>query len=133
MAEKKPTKVEYYSQIRAIVEASDMEDKEGALAFIDHEVGIINKKAESAKARAEKKAVEGDEMREAICSLLTSEYQTGEDITAQLENLGQFDEVTKAKVTARLSGLIKTGKAEKDMVKVEGSKRKITGYRLAEI
>lgn len=132
MADKKITKIEYFGQIRDIVAASDIENKEDALKFIDHEVEIIKGKAAKAKERAEKKVAEGDEMREAVYNLLTSEFQTGEDITAQLENLGQFDEVTKSKVTARLSGLIKAGKAEKDMVKVEGSKRKITAYKLAE-
>lgn len=125
MAEKKITKREYYGELKAIVEAADVETKEDILAFIDHQVELIDAKAAKAKERkAEKKAV-GDELRETVQGFLTDEFQTGEDILAQIETEG----VTKAKVTARLTQLVNAGIAVKEVVKV--GDRRLAAYRLA--
>lgn len=125
MAEKKITKREYYGELKAIVEATDVETKEDILAFIDHQIELIDAKAAKAKERkAEKKAV-GDELRETVQGFLTDEFQTGEDILAKIETEG----VTKAKVTARLTQLVNAGIAVKEVVKV--GDRRLAAYRLA--
>jgi len=125
----KVTKVQYMEKIREVIEASDMEDKAGALEFIDAQITQLENKAAAAKARAAKKSEEGDELRNAVQAVLTEEFQTGDEILEQVEAMGRFEELTKAKVTARLTQLIKMEMAEKDMIKVEDSKRKVTGYR----
>lgn len=126
MAEVKVTKKDWYAQIRAVVEASDNEQKEGILGFIDHEVELLEAKAAKAAERAASKKADGDELRNAVQAILTDELQTIDAITAQIEG----EDITKAKVTARLTQLVKAGVATKDMVKTEDS-RKVTAYKLA--
>ena len=126
MAEVKVTKKDWYAQIRAVVEASDNEQKEGILGFIDHEVELLEAKAAKAAERAASKKADGDELRNAVQAVLTDELQTIDAITAQIEG----EDITKAKVTARLTQLVKAGVATKDMVKTEDSK-KVTAYKLA--
>lgn len=125
MAEVKVTKKDWYAQIRAVVEASDNEQKEGILGFIDHEVELLEAKAAKAAERAASKKADGDELRNAVQAVLTDELQTIDAITAQIEG----EDITKAKVTARLTQLVKAGVATKDMVKTEDS-RKVTAYKL---
>ena len=125
MAEVKVTKKDWYAQIRAVVEASDNEQKEGILGFIDHEVELLEAKAAKAAERAASKKADGDELRNAVKAVLTDELQTIDAITAQIEG----EDITKAKVTARLTQLVKAGIATKDMVKTEDS-RKVTAYKL---
>lgn len=125
MAEVKVTKKDWYAQIRAVVEASDNEQKEGILGFIDHEVELLEAKAAKAAERAASKKADGDELRNAVQAVLTDELQTIDAITAQIEG----EDITKAKVTARLTQLVKAGVATKDMVKTENG-RKVTAYKL---
>lgn len=125
MAEVKVTKKDWYAQIRAVVEASDNEQKEGILGFIDHEVKLLEAKAAKAAERAASKKADGDELRNAVQAVLTDELQTIDAITAQIEG----EDITKAKVTARLTQLVKAGVATKDMVKTEDG-RKVTAYKL---
>lgn len=125
MAEVKVTKKDWYAQIRAVVEASDNEQKEGILGFIDHEVELLEAKAAKAAERAASKKADGDELRNAVQAVLTDELQTIDAITAQIEG----EDITKAKVTARLTQLVKAGVATKDMIKTEDS-RKVTAYKL---
>lgn len=126
MAEVKVTKKDWYAQIRAVVEASDNEQKEGILGFIDHEVELLEAKAAKAAERAASKKADGDELRNAVQAVLTDELQTIDAITAQIEG----EDITKAKVTARLTQLVKAGVATKDMVKTEDG-RKVTAYKLS--
>ena len=125
MAEVKITKKDWYAQIRVIVEASDNEQKEGILGFIDHEVELLEAKAAKAAERAASKKADGDELRNAVQAVLTDELQTIDAITAQIDG----EDITKAKVTARLTQLVKAGVATKDMVKTEDG-RKVTAYKL---
>jgi Fic family protein len=125
MAEVKVTKKDWYAQIRAVVEASDNEQKEGILGFIDHEVELLEAKAAKAAERAASKKADGDELRNAVQAVLTDELQTIDAITAQIEG----EDITKAKVTARLTQLVKAGVATKDMVKTEDG-HKVTAYKL---
>ena len=125
MAEVKVTKKDWYAQIRAVVEASDNEQKEGILGFIDHEVELLEAKAAKAAERAASKKADGDELRNAVQAVLTDELQTIDAITAQIDG----EDITKAKVTARLTQLVKAGVATKDMVKTKDS-RKVAAYKL---
>jgi hypothetical protein len=120
----KLTKKDYYEMIKGIVTESDVENKEELVAFVDKQVEAIDSRAAKAKERAASKKVEGDALRAQVEGLLTNEYQTAEDILAQ----AQGADLTKAKITARLTQLIKAGVAEKEAVKVED--RKVMGYRL---
>lgn len=120
----KLTKKDYYGMIREIVVESDIENKDELVAFVDKQVEAIDSRAAKAKERAASKKVEGDALRNQVEGLLTNEYQTAEDILAQ----AQGADLTKGKITARLTQLIKAGIAEKEAIKVED--RKVMGYRL---
>ena len=124
MAEVKMTKAMWFEAIKALVEASDVEQKDEMVEFIDAQVEALAKKAEKAKERAAAKKVEGDELREVVRTILTDELQAIDDIVAQIEG----EDVTKAKVTARLTQLVKAELAEKDQIKV--GDRKVMAYRL---
>jgi hypothetical protein len=127
--EKKITKKEMFAAIRGMVEnvevVGDIPADE-VLAFIDKQVEQIDKKAASAKAKAAEKKVEGDALRDAVAAVLTDEYQTIDAITTQVE----VEDVTKSKVTARLTQLVAAEIAEKAQVKEEGTNRKIMAYRI---
>jgi len=83
-------------------------------------------KAKKAKEYTEKKKAKGDELRDAVASTLTEEFQTREDILAALD---AGEDITIAKVGARLTSLVKAGIAVKEEMKtVTGRKM---GYKLA--
>lgn len=116
------------------------EDKDAVLAIVDgHEITAgdivdyavktqdqIAAKAEKAKAYVAKKKAENDELREAVASVLTEEFQTREDILAALD---ADEEITIAKVGARLTALVKAGQAVKEEMKTVTGKK--MGYKLA--
>lgn len=57
--EKKMTKKEYFAVLAEVVANSDMENKEGALAFIAHEVELLEKKsAKSGQTKTQKENAE---------------------------------------------------------------------------
>lgn len=118
----KMTKVEYFAMVREIV--AGVEGTEDLVQFIDHEVELIQAKAGKAKARAAQKKSEGDALREAVYAVITEDAQTIDDIVAQIEG----EEITKAKVTARLTQLVNAGLVTKEAAKVDT--RKVMTYKL---
>ncbi len=127
MEEKKLTKKEFYELIKEVVTKSDAEDKDNLIDFLDRQVEILENKAEKAKERAAEKRAAGDELRGVIKTLLTSEYQTADEIVAKFVD----EDVTKAKVVARLGQLVKNEEVEKTDIKTEDG-RTVKAYRLAE-
>ena len=87
--------------------------------YIDTTLDQLSAKNEKAKERAAKKRAEGDELLAVVEGLLTDEYQTGDEIAAQITD----EDVTRPKVTARLTKLIKAGKAHKAEAKTEEGKK----------
>ena len=126
MADVKMTKAMYFAEVKAIVDASGAENTAELVEFLDHQVELLTSKAEKAKARQAAKKTEGDELRAVVESILTKEAQTIDAITAQIEG----EDVTRAKVTARLTQLVNAEVAVKETITED--KRKITAYRLAE-
>ena len=127
MAEVKVTQKELFGQVIAIVEGADVDAavKAELVAFLNKKVDQIDAKAAKAKEKAAEAKVKGDELRDIVAGLLTDEVQTIDAILAQVD----FADVTKAKVTARLTQLVKAGVAVKESVKVEN--RTLTAYKLA--
>lgn len=122
----KTTKKGYFEMIEEIVRASDDSRVEDILNFIEHEKELLEAKRVKAQAKAEKTRNEGDELRKAVQSCLTDEFQIISDIFAQIDG----EDVTQPKVTARLNQLVKAGIAEKEQVKTEDGKR--MAYRLVD-
>lgn len=126
MAEvKKITKTEYFGMIKDAISDAEVENKQEILDFIDAQVALIASKAEKAKARAAEKKTEGDALRETVQSILTDELQTVDEIFSQIEG----EDLTKAKIVARLTQLVKAEVAVKEQVKVDS--KKVMAYRLA--
>lgn len=123
--EKKITKRDYYEMLKEIVLNANVEGATELVEFIDKQVLLIDSKAEKAKARNAEKKANGDELREAVQSVLTDEFQTIDAIVSQIEG----EEITKAKITARLTSLVKNGIAEKTDVK-DDEGRKLKAYKL---
>jgi hypothetical protein len=124
--EKKITKRDYYEILQGIVAANVADEEKGELLeFLDKQIALIDSKAEKAKARNAEKKANGDELREVVQSVLTEDFQTIDSIVAQIEG----EEITKAKVTARLTSLVNNGIAEKTDVK-DDEGRKLKAYKL---
>ena len=123
--EKKVTKRDYYEMLKEIVFNANVEGATELVEFIDKQVSLIDSKAEKAKVRNAEKKANGDELREVVQNVLTDEFQTIDAIVAQIEG----EEVTKAKVTARLTALVNNGIAEKTDVK-DDEGRKLKAYKL---
>ena len=121
----KMTKIDCFEQLAGIVEASDVENKEDILKFIQSSIGTLENRKRAAQERAEKKKNEPDELADAIKAVLSGELQTADDIAAQIEG----EDVTKQKVVARLTKMVNAGIVRKDSVKTD-DKRKVMGYAL---
>jgi hypothetical protein len=126
MAEVKVTKKECFEEIKAIVEGAEVENKEDLIAFIDKQLETLANRAEKAKERAAKNKAAGDELRAAVYAVITDEFQTADEITAQVEG----EEITKAKIVARLTQLVNAESIVKEVVKTDDG-RKLTAYKLA--
>ena len=132
MAEVKVTKREYFEEIKAIVEAAEVENKTDIVEFIDKQLELLASRAEKAKERAAEKKTAGDKLRAAVLAAVTEDFQTADEIAdaVVIEEVEGEDliEITKAKVVARLTQLVKTGEVEKEAMKCDG--RKLMGYKL---
>ena len=122
--EKKVTKKEYYEMLKGVVENSNIDIKDELIEFIDKQITLINNKAIKAKEKAAEKKANGDELRITVEAALTDEYQTIAGITEQIDD----ENVSKAKVTARLTQLVNEGLAIKEEARTEDGK-KVMVYR----
>ena len=125
--EKRITKRDNYEALKEIVEKSNVENAEMLVEFINKQIEMIDNKSAKAKEKAAEKRAEGDELRAVIKSVLTNEYQTVDAITDQIEG----EDITKAKVVARLTQLVNNGEAVKEQGKSEDNKKVMT-YKLAD-
>jgi hypothetical protein len=129
----KITKRERYESIKALVEAvGPVEgiDTEGIVAFCDKEIAALATRAEKAKERAAIKRAEGDELMEIVYNALTDEFESRDTITARIND----ENITAAKVTYRLTSLVREGRAVKDEATVtgaDGKNRRVSVYKLA--
>ena len=86
------------------IDLSDYETKEDSISKLQESKDYTDTKT--------------DELRDVVQSVLTDELQTIDAILVQISG----EEVTKAKVTARLTALVKAGIAEKADVKNDENK-----------
>lgn len=136
---KKITKKAQYATILDILAYA--EDNEFALPegldfgmlsdFVNHEIELLDKKAESAAKRAADKKVAGDALRDRIYGVLSdTEFKTIAEIVKELND----PDVSAQMVTARLTQLGSLNQIEKDSVTVPaatdgGKARKVVAYR----
>ena len=84
---------------------------------MEKQIASLDKKAETAKAKAAEKKAAGDELRERVFAVVGFEPMTIAEVT---EALGD-EEVSANKVTYRLNALVEAGMLEKGEAKVAGS------------
>ena len=127
MKEEKMTKTDYFNRAISIINGSTAEDKNDIVYFLETQIESIKNKAEKAKERAAAKKAEGDELRENVKNVLTKDFQTADEITANINIEG----ISKAKVIARLTQLVGLNEVEKTDVKTEDGKTK-KAYKLVD-
>ena len=118
--EKKMTKMEMFELIK-----SELSDNAEVVAFCDTQITLLVNKSEKAKAKAAEKKAAGDELYAAVVAVLGAEPMTREDVLGAIEG----EDLTLAKVGARLTQAVKNGVAVKATVKIEGKNK--TAYTLA--
>lgn len=123
----KKTKAMYFAELREMVTAAveDEARRDELVEFIDKQVEALEKRKVAAAARAEKKKAESDALTEEIFERIGDELITVDEIVVTFD---EEEEVSRAKVTARLGKLVNAGRIEKEAVKVDGKKR--MAYRL---
>lgn len=129
MANTKNTKRDYFTALKNFLE--EVEEVNGIPAtelvdFLNSQLTQLDARNAKAKKRAAEKRVEGDELRATIKAVLTTEPKTVADIMAQVES----EDLTPAKVVARLNQLVKAEEVVKELVKVDA--RRLMAYRIAE-
>ena len=129
--EKKITKREMFEAIKAGCTTGEWTVSDTEVAeFCENEIALLDKKAAKAKERQAEKKAAGDELTDAVKAALTNEFAVIADIAAKVD----VEDATVAKVTYRLTALVKDGVAKKEEVTVEGAegkKRKVMAYALA--
>ena len=139
MSTKKITKRDYYNTLISIVAAAQNSDLpledgvtyEGLNEFVTHEIELLDAKAASAAKRAAEKKAIGDELRDTVYNILSADdYMTIDDIVAAIGN----PDITKNKVTARLTQLSNLNMVEKTQVTIESTtegvkSRKVSAYK----
>lgn len=122
--EKKMTKKEMFGLLLELLETAEVAEREELKNFVAHEIEMIENKAEKAKTYKRKKAA--DVLKEQIYTKLdVLEFRTIHDIVSDFNDA----DITAAKVSARLTSLVKEGVAIKEEIKIEN--RKLMGYKLA--
>jgi hypothetical protein len=121
------SKKEYFEAIKEIVAESGVENVEDIVSFCDKEIAAIEAKAAKAAERRAEKQAEGDALRARIYDVITDELQTADAITEQVAN--GDESITKAKVVARLTQLVRSSFVEKDIIKAPDG-RKVMAYKL---
>ena len=122
--EKKMTKKEMFGLLLGLLETAEVAEREELKNFVAHEIEMIENKAEKAKTYKRKKTA--DVLKEQIYTKLdVFEFRTIHDIVSDFNDA----DITAAKVSARLTSLVKEGVAIKEEIKIEN--RKLMGYKLA--
>lgn len=116
MADKKMTKKDWFAAIREVVKNSGMENVEGALAFIDHEVELLNSK--SSKTTMTKTQKENVAIMETIKDAL---FEAAKPVTIT-ELIAGNKEVAKY-TPQKVSALIKLMKDKGEVVRTEEKKK----------
>lgn len=119
---KKMTKKEYFE---AIIKVLSEDNHTDLINFCQDQIVLLDNKSKKAKEKAAEKKANGDALRQLVQDTLTQEYQTISEIYSKIGNQEQY---SKAKVTSRLTQLVKAGLADKTDIKTEN--RTVKGYKL---
>ncbi len=107
-------------------------ERDVMVEFAEKKIAQLDKRNASAKARAEKKRAESDELMGVVASFVGDEPQTRAQITAAM--IAEGHDVTEGKVGARLNKLVANGeiaKAKARIVGEDGKSKVATLYALS--
>lgn len=96
-------------------------DQAVLVEFANKKLAQLDKRNVTAKARAERKRAESNEVTEGIFGVLSAERMTREQVA---EAFG--GELSVAKIGARLNNLFKDGRVQKETIKVANADGKMT-------
>lgn len=96
-------------------------DQAVLVEFANKKLAQLDKRNVTAKARAERKRAESNEVTEGIFGVLSAERMTREQVA---EAFG--GDLSVAKVGARLNNLFKDGRVQKETIKVANADGKMT-------
>lgn len=120
------TKRDYFNELRDLVTNSDVQNGGQLLAFINHELELLDKKNAASAKSAKRKDKAKDELAVSVFSALTAEPQTVVEILEKISDEG----ATPSKLSYRLSKMVEAGTAVREMVKDSETPRRVTAYRL---
>jgi len=104
------TKREMFAEIRnAVIDNAEM------VAFIDHEIELLNRKSASPK-KPTKTQMENDSFKAVIVDYLT-EVDAPKTIKELQAEIAELDGLTNQRITHMLTDLVKAGKLTKEYVK----------------
>ena len=116
MATVKVTKKDYFNALRALVVDTEVENKTALIDFIDNELALLAKKANSAKSKPSKSQVENESIKEAIITAL-NKAEKALTITEFQTAYPEFAEYSNQKLSALFKQLVDAGAVEKTVVK----------------
>ena len=128
----KITKAQKYAMIEEILGNVDGDNIDMLIEFVQGEQAALARKATKAKEKAAEKKTEIDELGNAVLGVLTADPMTRDEVFALVEDFSE--DVSIAKVGARLTKLVEAGSVVKSEVKaVTASGKKTTrmAYALA--
>lgn len=112
-----------FGLLLGLLETAEVAERDELKNFVAHEIEMIDNKA--AKAKTYKRKKTADVLKEQIYTKLdVLEFRTIHDIVSDFDD----PDITAAKVSARLTSLVKEGLAIKEEIKIEN--RKLMGYKL---
>ena len=118
----KITKAQKYEMIEDILGNVDGDNIDMLIEFVQGERAALARKATKAKEKAAEKKTEIDELGNAVLGVLTVDAMTRDDVFALIEG----EDVSIAKVGARLTRLVELGLVAKTEVKVTNAAGKKT-------
>ena len=116
MATVKVTKKDYFNALRALVVDTEVENKTALIDFIDNELALLAKKANSAKSKPSKAQAENEGIKTAIIAAL-NEAEKALTITEFQTVYPEFAEYSNQKLSALFNQLVDAGAVEKTVVK----------------
>ena len=109
------TKKEMFAIIRDVISSTPADNADEMLAFIDHEVELLNKKASSAR-KPTKTQIENEGFKATIVAYLT-EVDTLKCIKEIQSEVPEVSELSNQRITHMLTDLRKDGKVARTYVK----------------
>ena len=114
---KKVTKKEGLNVIKDIVNASEYDNKEGVIGFIDHELELLEKKSSAiSKAKADKIAAD-DKIKENIIAVMLNNNPMMVTTITNAVNAKTGEVYSPQKISAMIQQLEKTGNVVKSFEK----------------